>query len=188
MKVLALTVWLTVLWVVLWRDPTAGNVVGGLLAAALVLVLFPARRPERRNHTVRPVRLAVFLGWFAWQLLLANLVVAREVVTPRDHIRTGVVRVPLPHCSDLVVTVVANAITLTPGTLTLEARSDPTALYVHVLHQYDFDQVRDDILTLQRLVVRAIGSAEAVAALDDPPPPGGPATTTGRPTPTEASS
>jgi multicomponent Na+:H+ antiporter subunit E len=185
-KALALTVWLTALWVVLWRDPTAGNVVGGLLAAALVLVLFPARRPERRDHTVRPVRLAVFLGWFAWQLVLSNLVVAREVVTPRDRIRTGVVRVPLVHCSDLVVTVVANAITLTPGTLTLEARRDPTALYVHVLHQYDLEEVRAGILRLQRLVVRAIGSDRAVAALADPPPPDPAAA--GRTTPTEASS
>jgi multicomponent Na+:H+ antiporter subunit E len=127
----------------------------------------PARRAARSDHTLRPLRLATFLAWFAWQLVLSNLVVAREVVTPRDHIRTGIVRVPLSGCSDLVVTVIANAISLTPGTLTLEARHDPPALYVHVLHLYDIDSARRDILTTQRLVVRAIGSAEAIAALAD---------------------
>jgi multicomponent Na+:H+ antiporter subunit E len=165
-----LVAWLTVLWVVLWQRPSAGNVVGGLVAAAIVLAVVPARRPARRDHALRPLRLAAFLGWFGWQLLLSNLVVAREVVTPRDRIRTGIVRVPVRGCSDLVTTIVANAITLTPGTLTLEARRDPPTLYVHVLHLYDLDRVRRDILTTQRLVVRAIGSAEAIAALDEPVP------------------
>lgn len=162
MKVVVLTLWLTGLWILLWRDPSGGNVVGGLLAAALVLVMFPARGPEQRDHTLRPVRLVQFVGWFAWQLLVANLVVAREVVTRRDRIRSGIVEVPVHGCSDLVVTIVADAITLTPGTMTLEISRDPPALYVHVLHLYDLDRVRRDIRTLQRLVVGAIGSAEAI--------------------------
>jgi multicomponent Na+:H+ antiporter subunit E len=167
-KNIVLVAWLTALWVVLWRDPTVGNVVGGLLAAALVLVLFPARRPARSDHTLRPVPLAAFLGWFSWQLVVANLIVAREVVTRRDHIRSGIVAVPLRGCSDLVVTVVADAITLTPGTMTLEVERDPTVLYVHVLHLYDLERVRRDIATLHRLVVRAIGSPEAVGHLEGP--------------------
>jgi multicomponent Na+:H+ antiporter subunit E len=77
----------------------------------------------------------------------------------------------MAFCSDLVITVVANAITLTPGTLTVELRRDPTTLYVHVLHLSDLDEVRRDIRTLQRKVVRAIGSAHALALLDASPLP-----------------
>jgi multicomponent Na+:H+ antiporter subunit E len=87
-------------------------------------------------------------------------------------VRTGIVAVPVAACSDLVITVVANAITLTPGTLTLEVRREPSTLYVHVLHLRDLDQVRRDIRTLLRMVVRAIGSAEALALLDAAPLPG----------------
>jgi multicomponent Na+:H+ antiporter subunit E len=169
-KGIVLVAWLTTLWVVLWRDPTVGNVIGGLAAAGLVLLLFPARQPARRDHTLRPVPLVKFLGWFTWQLIVANLVVAREVLTPRDHIRSGIVAVPLQGCSDLVVTVIADAITLTPGTMTLEVQRDPTVIYVHVLHLYDIDQARKDITTVQRLVVRAIGSSEAVRYLDEAAP------------------
>mgnify|MGYP006171835103 CR=1 FL=1 len=169
-KGIVLVAWLTTLWVVLWRDPTVGNVVGGLVAAGLVLALFPAQQPARRDHTIRPLPLLYFLGWFAWQIIVANLVVAREILTRRDHIRSGIIAVPLQGCSDLVVTVIADAITLTPGTMTLEVQRDPTVIYVHVLHLYDIDQARNDVTTVQRLVVNAIGSPEAVRYVNDSVP------------------
>lgn len=162
--------WFTVLWIVLWRDPSVANVLSGVAIALVVLAVFPPHRVTG-DHALRPLRLAVFLGYFAWKLVVSNLVVAREIVTPRDHIRTGIVAVPMVACSDLMVTIVANAISLTPGTLTLEVRRDPPTLFVHVLHLHDLDQVRRDIRTLQRLAVRAIGSTEAVAEFDAAPQP-----------------
>jgi multicomponent Na+:H+ antiporter subunit E len=165
-----LVAWLTVLWLVLWRDASAANVVSGVAIALVVLLVFPPRQVTG-EHALRPVKLLVFIGYFAWKLVVSNLIVAREIVTPRDHVRSGIVAVPVEACSDLVITLVANAISLTPGTLTLEVRRDPPVLFVHVLHLHDLDQVRRDIRTLQRLTVEAIGSAEAVAELDAEPPP-----------------
>jgi len=166
-----LVVWLTLLWVVLWREVSLANLASGLAIAAVVLLVFPPRQAEEHDHRVRPLRLLAFLAYFGWQVLVSNLVVAREIVTRRDRISSGIVAVPMAFCSDLVITVVANAITLTPGTLTVELRRDPTTLYVHVLHLSDLDQVRRDIRTLQRKVVRAIGSAHALALLDASPLP-----------------
>lgn len=164
--------WLTALWVVLWRDLTVANVASGAAIAMIVLVVFPPRHPTGGQHTIRPLQLAAFVGYFAWKLVVSNYVVAREILTPRDHIRSGIVAVPMVACSDLLVTIVANAISLTPGTLTLEVRRDPPTLFVHVLHLHDLDKVRRDIRTLQRLAVAAIGSAEALAEFDaDPQPP-----------------
>lgn len=165
-----LVAWLTVLWLVLWRDVSVANVVSGVAIALVVLALFPPRQVTG-DHAFRPLKLVVFIGYFAWKLVVSNLMVAREIVTPRDHVRSGIVAVPVVACSDLVTTVVANAISLTPGTLTLEVRRDPPMLFVHVLHLHDLDQVRRDIRTLQRLAVAAIGSAEAVAELDAEPQP-----------------
>jgi len=148
------------------------------VAGIVVAAVFPVRRAGAGDHTVRPLRLLAFLGYFAWQLVVSNLVVARETLTPRDRVRSGIVAVPVPGCSDLVTTVVANAITLTPGTLTLEVQRHPPTLYVHVLHIDDLDEVRRDIRTVQTMVVRAIGSTEAIRALEstplpaeEPPPP-----------------
>ena len=167
MRRVVLVAWLTALWVVLWRDLSVANVVSGMAVALVALWAFRVRaltsaaRPAR-EHTVRPLALARFAAWFAYQLVVSNLVVAREVVSPRDRIRSGIVEVPVAGSSDLVITVVADAISLTPGTLTLEVRHEPPALYVHVLHLHDIDRVRRDILHLQWLVVQAIGSRDAV--------------------------
>lgn len=167
MRRLALIAWLTVLWVVLWRDLTVANVASGALVAVTILTLYRLRaltvgeRPAR-EHTVRPLALARFAGWFVYKLVVSNVVVAREIVTPRDTIRSGVIAVPVIGHSDLVTTVVADAISLTPGTLTIEVRHDPPILYVHVMHLYDVDRVRRNILTLELMIVRAIASRDTV--------------------------
>jgi multicomponent Na+:H+ antiporter subunit E len=163
---LALVAWLVVLWQLLWRDVSIANTVSGvLLAAAIVFV--PASVPRLApGYRVRPGRLLVFLGTFAWKLVVSNVVVAREVVTPRDDIRSGILAVPLADPSPLVTTVLATAITLTPGTLSLEVRGEPPTLYVHVLHVRDVEGVRRDIHRLQRLVVEAIGPPAAVRRLE----------------------
>ncbi|HEX6421237.1 MAG TPA: Na+/H+ antiporter subunit E, partial [Acidimicrobiales bacterium] len=94
--------WLTALWLVLWRDVSVANVLSGVAVGLVVLAVFPARRVPGR-HALRPLHLAVFAGYFAWKLVVSNLVVAREIVTPRDNVRSGIVAVPMTECSDLVV-------------------------------------------------------------------------------------
>ncbi|MGH9150647.1 MAG: Na+/H+ antiporter subunit E [Acidimicrobiales bacterium] len=154
--------WLTLLWLALWRDATPANLVSGVVVALVVTALFPEAQAPRR-HTIRPWPLVVFHAYFAWKLLEANVVLAREILSRGDRIRTGIVAVPLSDCSDLVVSVVANAITLTPGTLTLEVTREPRALYVHVLHLHSIEAVRRDVWRIEHLALRAFG-------VDDPGP------------------
>ena len=74
-------------------------------------------------------------------------------------------RVELPGATPLVTTLVANAITLTPGTLTVTAGSDPAVLHVHVLGLGDLDEFRAEILDLQRRASAAFTPApESVEA------------------------
>jgi multicomponent Na+:H+ antiporter subunit E len=164
--VVAQGVWMVVLWVVLWGEVTVANVVSGVAVSAVLLLLLPLRRGARGRFYVRPLRAVGFVLWLLVQIVRSNLLVAWEILTPRDRIRAGVVSVVLPPCSDGLVTLVANCITLTPGTLTLEVRREPTTLYVHVLHLRDIDDVRHDVLDLLRRVVRAFGSPEAIARVE----------------------
>ncbi len=152
MRRLLAIVWLTVLWLVLWRDVSAANLLSGLALAALVSLWIPTES----QHRMRPLRLLGFVGYFLRSLIEANFVLAREVVTPTNHIHTGIIAVPLPGCSDFVVTVVANATSLTPGTLTLEVARDPEpVIYVHVLHLRDPETARTEVLDLAARVVAA---------------------------------
>lgn len=159
-------VWLVVFWIALWEDLSVGNLVGGVLVAAAVLAV--ARpSPREGGARFRPIAAIRFLGWFLWKLVEASAIVAWEVATPTNVINEGIVAVPIHGTSRLVTTIVANAITLTPGTLTLEIRTDPTVLYVHVLHLRTIEEVRREVHKLEHLAIRAFGSDAAVAALDE---------------------
>lgn len=166
---LAYGAWLTVVWVALWGELTVANVVGGALVAAILLTVFPARGPAR-GGTLRILPTLHYLGYFVYKLVEANLIVAWEVVTPHTRISQGVVEVPLRGGSDLVITSVANSISLTPGTLTLEVRREPPTLYVHVLHLRSIEQTRREVRHLEYLALRAWGPDEVVERLRPDPP------------------
>lgn len=163
MKWLIPTVFALVVWLALWGDVSPVNVVSGVLVVAILAVLF---RPEPRAHTLHPFALVRLLAVFVWRLLSSSATVVVAVLAPTPaRLRSGVVGVSLSHPSPLVATIVADAISLTPGTLTLEARyandddpspSEPPVLYIHVLGLADPAAIRDDVRKLERLVVSAI--------------------------------
>lgn len=156
--------WLTAVWCALWGEVSAANIAGGLLVATGVVATFPTAGPRGGGLVVRPLAALHFLGHFAWKLVEANAVVAWEVVTPNnDSVREAVVTVELAGASDAVVTLLANAISLTPGTLTLEVRRDPTMLLVHVLHLRSIERTRADVRRLEVLALRAFGDRVALA-------------------------
>jgi multicomponent Na+:H+ antiporter subunit E len=104
----------------------------------------------------RPWRLAWFLVRYVWDLVVANAIVAWEVVTPTHSIRPGIVRVPVTVRGELELTVLANLISFTPGTLTLEVDEERSLLYVHALHMDSPDQVREQVARLERRLLRVV--------------------------------
>ncbi len=165
---LAVLAWTTLVWVALWGEASPANLLGGVAVGAVLQALFPVPR-SRGGGRLRPLAFAGLLVELAWRLVKANLVIARAAVSPAHRLCEGVVAVPIVAASDTLVTFVANAISLTPGSLVLETRSgDPTLLFVHVLGlaQMETEAVRRDVQRLEAAVIRALGSPEAIAALD----------------------
>jgi multicomponent Na+:H+ antiporter subunit E len=140
--VLALT------WALLTADFSIGSfVIGGLLGAATLRVVgahFPWRPAPREVLRVLPSALR-YLGRFLKALAAANLQVAWIVVRPRLAIRPGIIALQTRHRSELGVTLLANSITLTPGTLTMDISSEGDILYIHALDISHPDHVRDSI-------------------------------------------
>lgn len=168
---LPLVGWLVVVWMALWGDLSLANLLSGVAVAVGLVVAFPEAGP-RPLRRLRPARALAFLGYFLYKLVEANIVVAWEIVTPNnDSINEGIVAVPVTGASDAAITVLANAISLTPGTLTLEVSRDPPVLYVHVLHLRDLEQVRRELYRLERLALRAFASDAALRACTSPPLP-----------------
>lgn len=155
--------WLTTIWIALWSDLSVANVLSGLLVAALIVATFDTWRAG--SVVLRPLAAAKFAAYFGYKLAVSSLVVARTVITPGHRIRSGIVAVPLQGCSDAVATLIADAISLTPGTLTIEVRREPLTLYVHALDVRDITVLNREIRVLEVLAVRAFGEADAIAGL-----------------------
>ena len=154
---------LVAIWLALWGQVTPANLVSGVLVAVVVVAGFD--RERRGRVVVRPIAATRFALHFAGRLVVSGFVVARTVIAPAHRVRTGVVAVPLVGCSDAVVTLVADAVSLTPGTLTIEVRREPPTLFVHALDVKEVEQVQAEVRRLEVLAVRAFGSDEALAQL-----------------------
>jgi len=156
-----------VAWLAMWGEISAVNVVSGIGVVAIVSLFF--RRAPDRSYSLRPLGIIRLLAIFVWRLITssANVVVTVLAPTPA-RLRSGVVGVQLSHPSPLVAAIVADAISLTPGTLTLEARypdeqsdqqptrREPPTLFIHVLGLDDPEAVRADVRVLERLVLAAV--------------------------------
>lgn len=151
---------IVVVWVLLFGEVTAANVVGGIGVAVAVTVIFPRRAPRAR-HRLSPWGVVVLLGDLAVQLVVSSCRVAMAVIRPTPaRVQAEVVRVSLSTDSELVGTVVADLITLTPGTLTLDVRHDPERLIVHALGDTDPAEVRASVHALEERVLRAIAPVD----------------------------
>ncbi len=152
---------LAVAWVMLWDEITLANFLGGLAVAALLLVVFPLPPAAPGRHLiVRPIALTRLAGAVLRELLVSNVFMTREILTRRRTLASGVVRCPMRTSSPKVLSTVANILALSPGTMAVDATSDPTMLFVHVLAHGDLHDVRRLAVRMERLVVAAIGSAE----------------------------
>jgi multicomponent Na+:H+ antiporter subunit E len=176
LRIPAIMSWLTLLWVMLWGEVSWANVIGGIAVAGLVVVFARLEPASLRPTYFHPHWAIAYVAVLGWQLLLSNLRLAVEILTPRDGTYTAIIAVPIRGGSDAVVNLVANSITLTPGTMTMDVTrhvreafdttgdgliDEMTAgatLYVHCLYGEDIEAVRLQVLKLEELALRAFGS------------------------------
>ncbi|MEZ4709836.1 MAG: Na+/H+ antiporter subunit E [Caldilineaceae bacterium] len=150
---LLLNVLLAVAWLLLTGQFTPGNFIFGLLLSYGVLWLFwrtagaDADERARPGYFQKAPRLISFMLFFVWELILANVRVARDVLRPRIRFEPAVVAIPLQNYSDAEATLLANFITLTPGTVSLDIVDEPIkgvrTLYVHAMHAGSTQQAMD---------------------------------------------
>jgi len=116
-----------------WQMLAAGGVFS-LLACILFVDVFPRRsapgEARKRPAITRLLWALAYIPVFFWYMVVANFDVAYRVLHPRLPIRPGIVRVKTTLKSEAGRTVLANSITLTPGTMSVDIRDDGT-LYIH---------------------------------------------------------
>ncbi|MFP4648704.1 MAG: Na+/H+ antiporter subunit E [Halorhodospira sp.] len=147
---------LAVLWVILTAQLTVLNLVFGLVLGYLALAMVQSQLPGLGGYAQRVPRFIGFLLFYIWEIIKSNARVAYDVVTPRWQIHPGVVGVPLEATTDGEITVLANLISLTPGTLSLDVSSDRRVLYIHTMHIEDEATFCEEIKELERRVLRVM--------------------------------
>jgi multicomponent Na+:H+ antiporter subunit E len=163
-----LAVWLVVVWMLLWGTWSWANLVSGLLVALTVLTLLPLPHVVG-GARVRPLPLLVFLGHFVVDLFASGAEVAWQALRPGGVHRTAIVQVQLRADSDLLLTMVAEATSLVPGSLVLDLDREHRVMTLHLLPVRDLEDVarrKANVLVVEERLVRAFGSPADLAALD----------------------
>jgi multicomponent Na+:H+ antiporter subunit E len=123
---------------------TAENFIEGLIIGYIILWVSKAALGGSKYFKKIPKAISFFF-YFVKELIVANLKVAFDIVTPKDYMQPGIVAVPLDAETDMEITLLANLITLTPGTLSLDVSKDKKVLYIHTLYLDDTEKFRAEI-------------------------------------------
>lgn len=145
------------MWVALWGEISVANVVSAVLAVTLVSWLFAERSGTKYQvRLVGALRALVFVGW---SLVTSSVRVVAAVLMPSPRrSATSVQKVQLAESSSFIAAIVANAITLTPGTMSLEYDPTTEVLSVHVLGEVEEQEFRRQVLHLEQLVAKAVSA------------------------------
>jgi len=135
---------LALAWVALTGQFTPTNFIAGFVLAYLIMGL-SQQIMKTGNYFTKVRSVLGFFLFFIRELIVAGLRVAYRALSPRLNVQPAVVAVPLEVTTNAEITLLANLITLTPGTLSLDVSSDRKVIYIHAFNVGDVDQFRREI-------------------------------------------
>ncbi|HLR90509.1 MAG TPA: Na+/H+ antiporter subunit E [Balneolaceae bacterium] len=123
-----------IVWGGLTGEFTLGNLVIGFIIGYLILLLsIPLTGSS--DYAVNFWRALGLAVYFVIELVSSSLRVSKEILRPKLDLKAGVIGIPLEAAeTDLEITLLANIITVTPGTLSLDISDDRRTLYVHSMY------------------------------------------------------
>lgn len=131
-----LTIVLALIWVLLVNSVSAGHILLGLLFGWSLPLFTRSFWPES-VRIARPLVLLRYIAIVLFDIVVANLTVARLILGRPKNLQPKFVELPLDLQSDLAISLLANTITLTPGTVSAQLSDDRRCLIVHALHETD---------------------------------------------------
>ncbi|MBN2119224.1 MAG: Na+/H+ antiporter subunit E [Anaerolineales bacterium] len=139
-----LNIALALAWAALTGNFNPANLIAGFaLGYGALFVIRRALEPS--DYFVKVWQVIGFVFFFLWELLLANLRVAHDVLTLRNYMKPRVIALPLDARTDAEITALAYFISLTPGTLSLDISTDRNTMFIHAMYAPDADALRREI-------------------------------------------
>lgn len=131
---------MAVVWAALQNSYTPVDFFMGYLIG--LIILFILRRFLYFDFYFRRVWAAIKLAAiFSWELIVANIDIAKMVLNPKMEMKPGIVKVPTTLKTEGELTLLAMIISLTPGTLIMDFSPDNRFFYIHSVHMEDKEDV-----------------------------------------------
>lgn len=127
------------IWIALTGSMYYSNFLFGFLLGFFILWIMNLNETDQR-YFYRVPKTAGFVLYFLYEMIVANIQVAYDVITPKYFFKPGIIRYPLNARTDFEINLLATIISLTPGTLILDISNDKSALYIHVMYLKDKDK------------------------------------------------
>ncbi|RKS74792.1 multisubunit sodium/proton antiporter MrpE subunit [Actinomadura pelletieri DSM 43383] len=166
---LGMATWLLGVWLLLWGRVDALTLAGGVVAVLVAYVV--SRLPTVPMVTrIRPLRLAVAAGEFAWDLLVSSLVIGWHALRAPGRVRGAIVEVEARSRSELVLLAVTTSVSLRPGTLLVDLDWDRSLLRIHgmpVRDPEEADAMRESVLRTERRLMRALVAPDDARRTED---------------------
>jgi len=135
---------LVLIWLLLVNQLSVGHLLLGILLGWAV-PLYTARFWPDNVHVRRPLLLLRFIGVVLYDILVANVTVARLILGRQERLEPAFLVLPLRLETEVAISLLANTISLTPGTVSTYLSADRRCLIIHSLHTLDPDEVLDTI-------------------------------------------
>jgi multicomponent Na+:H+ antiporter subunit E len=147
--------WLVLVWMLLWGNVSAANIISGVAVALVITLLLPLPPVpiEGRLHPLFLVRLVLLIAYY---LVLSSVQVAWLAIKPGPPPRSAVLRAHVAIKSDLVLALMVNALNLIPGGIVLEIDQTRRMIYVHVIDANSDTSVQRfyrQVADLERLLI-----------------------------------
>ena len=136
---------LALAWAALQGEITLANLLAGYALGCVILALLARGGVMPSTLTSRMGHAAGLAGFFVWELVLANVRVAADVLRPRTTIQPAVLAIPLDVTTDGEILLLSMLINITPGSVTIDLSEDRRILYVHVMHMVSAEASRREI-------------------------------------------
>lgn len=156
-------------WMLLWREISLFTLISGIVVA-LVLTRVFYLPPVELAASFNVFYVFAFFAYFLLQAAISSILVTWIALRPQKVPDCSIIEVKLKSKSDFILTATGLTITLIPGSFIVDTiRNEPT-LYLHVLDAPDqeaIDKMRKEVLRIEKLLVKAVGSKEDKARVND---------------------
>lgn len=157
MRALAWNIMATLLWVLLSGHYSLGNFILGFIFGYMVLLFCLRKNPSFNRYFYKVPTAIHFMAFFIYDLVIANVKVAYDIVTPTHMMKPAVLKVPITLKGDAQIALFGNLITVTPGSLALDVSSDKQWLFVHVMYLEDEPQQLAQFRALETRIKNLVG-------------------------------